>query len=821
MVSVRRPGGRHSGSSSGNGSTTLLTFRNSVIFFIVVQSIHLVFRGYKVVVQNGGNGSNNGSNNNILPPTAVRLGGDKHSESWRIQEQKNAAVKAAVKLPAPMIQIERIPEAHEEDPADHHSDHLPGDEFHTVPVAVVPVEVPVPVAVVPPKVPNDDHDPPDHHEAHLAATTKVLDPATTEIMTKHGSGPTKAGFVVDFLHDRQEPEFRKAVEDVENADKIAAGKNELVASLVGLKSVKPCEVYDKQDRTYHTQVTCRDADTPLIVYNPASFTRTVCGHVLEPGQAVQLHDPCHKPAQLFPHQESLPPVNGHDMPAIVILSSKAPVVPASDLLEDPTKFTTEAVCDIPCKFEVNMQGRERHIAGTEWKITQTMDDPYFSDLAKMERTAFRQDEYYSTTSLTSSVPLSSYSFELYNLRNRPAIDYDTAVNRATYVLDEKCTTSGTRRQKWFAAIEAAFKTAAYGSCHHNEDVGTGETVATQEGRISLAKKNRMYLAFEAGTDKDFMTEITWESLLSGAVPVILGASNTMDLLPKNSAVDAKSFNNWDTLATYVKQVSENKTLWESHHAWRNDETELAAFEARFNFTRSSVECRMCRWAYAKMYGLGWDHEQQVVKEPHLPRQLCLANDKKIVTKPFREVWVERGTKLGKEGGEESEETCKTMTSGATIEMDNYKVTRTVTQHDGVTDIMIISIETDSPDEDVVLRLQVDVRNTEGAFFRDTHTLVDTIRKPLVSSATVQDENSKVTVLANWETVVHSPEEGTIEIVIQQKGEAFNKDHSHRRIRVITEDISSVHDKMTEFFPSSFGKQMTKDFIDPVEMFYTD
>lgn len=154
-------------------------------------------------------------------------------------------------------------------------------------------------------------------------------------------------------------------------------------------------------------------------------------------------------------------------------------------------------------------------------------------------------------------------------------------------------------------------------------------------------------------------------------------------------------------------------------------------------------------------------------------------------------------------------------------MDNYKVTRTVTQHDGVTDIMIISIETDSPDEDVVLRLQVDVRNTEGAFFRDTHTLVDTIRKPLVSSATVQDENSKVTVLANWETVVHSPEEGTIEIVIQQKGEAFNKDHSHRRIRVITEDISSVHDKMTEFFPSSFGKQMTKDFIDPVEMFYTD
>jgi hypothetical protein len=140
------------------------------------------------------------------------------------------------------------------------------------------------------------------------------------------------------------------------------------------------------------------------------------------------------------------------------------------------------------------------------------------------------------------------------------------------------------------------------------------------------------------------------------------------------------------------------------------------------------------------------------------------------------------------------------------------------QHDGVTDIHIIHIETESADEDVVLRLHVDIRNTEGAFFRNTHTLVPTVRNPVVSSATIQDEYSKVTVLANWETSIHSPDEGIIEIVIHPKGEAFDLGPSHR-IRVITEDINPLHDKMTEFFPSSFGKLMTKDFIDPVEMYY--
>jgi hypothetical protein len=800
MVSVRRPGGRQQPKSGGSAS--IFTIRNVIIFFIVAQCLNLTYKSFKLV-------QNPTSNQNGIPGTIHTLQQPSQKES-RVQQKYEKV------LPPPDIKLEKIHEAHE-DPADHQSDHLDGDELHTatVPEGVGAVPEVVTVGVLVPKPVVVDTDTPGAPKLVPVQMEQHVDAAAQEILTKHGSGPTTTGFVVDFLAERKEPSFRKDMETVENYALIATEKNELVAKMVGAKSVKPCEWYNTEDRKFHVNKECRLADSSTMFYNTAPFPRTVCDEVVESEQAIDLPRLCHRPARLFP--EDSPPVNGEGMPPIVIQSQPGMIQQKPGVLADSSLFETEETCDIPCKYEINMPGYKRYIAGTEWKIIQTNDDPYFSENSKMERTAFRHDEYYSTSSLQSSVPLSQYSFETYNLRDRPAILWEAAANKASYTLDKECSPKGgTRRQKWFAAVLAAFPVASYGSCQHNIDLKVGETISTLPGRISLAQKNRMALAFEAGTDKDYMTEITWEALLSGAVPVILGASNTMEILPSNSAIDAKKFQSWDNMAAYVKLVSENQTLWESYQTWRNDETELAAFEKRFAFTKTTPECRMCRWAYAKMYGLGWDHEQQTVQEPRIPRQLCLEEGKKVVTKPFREVWVERGTKLG----DGNAETCTTTTSSTTIETDNYKVVRSVMQHDGVTDIHIIGIETESKDEDVVLRLHVDVKNTEGAFFRNTHTLVPSVRSPVVSSATIQDEYSKVTVLANWETSVHSPDEGIIEIVIHPKGESFDTGPSHR-IRVITEDVNPLHDKMTEFFPSSFGKLMTKDFIDPVEMYYVD
>jgi hypothetical protein len=172
--------------------------------------------------------------------------------------------------------------------------------------------------------------------------------------------------------------------------------------------------------------------------------------------------------------------------------------------------------------------------------------------------------------------------------------------------------------------------------------------------------------------------------------------------------------------------------------------------------------------------------------------------------------------------DDATETCDSMTSDGTIHAGSFEVHRTLIQHDGVTDIIISGVDRDKAESEVVLRLHLPgVRNSDGAHFRNTHTLVPTTRGALVSSASFQDEFAKVTFLADWVTTISSPHEGIIEVVIQTAKEGPIGKDLPKRIRVIIEDMNELHDKMTEFFPSAFGKQMTQDFVDPLEIFFSD
>jgi hypothetical protein len=305
--------------------------------------------------------------------------------------------------------------------------------------------------------------------------------------------------------------------------------------------------------------------------------------------------------------------------------------------------------------------------------------------------------------------------------------------------------------------------------------------------------------------------------MSGAVLAYMGPSNAHEILPSPKAVvNANGFNSWDKFGAFVKNISESKELWESYQSWRTDEPALAAFERRFNFTRTSPQCRICRWAYAKRYGLGWNHEQQVVTETYVPRTFCVQNEEpQLVTKPFREVWMQRGTdNIGGAGNDQDDSTCSTPTtslpwSRTTVELDHYQVERSVLHHDGITDMDIHKITMGtSQSENVILRLEFlpHVRNSDGAYFRNTHTLVpNLVQSPLVSSASIQDENVKITILANWVTSITSPQEGMMEIAIhpQQSGGSSGKtgnsggdgdydDQAHIGVGFVSLSKTSIH-----------------------------
>jgi len=649
-------------------------------------------------------------------------------------------------------------------------------------------------------------DAPDKNDADSHADLNPI------VLDKKGTGSTSVGYVKDFVYERDNPAYRKVETPADDL-------SPTVAKLINEKSVLPC--YDEPAGSMNPR--CLDQDTPLIAYNPVSFDRTWCGQEIKPKSAVVMTEHCTDPiAHLF--QAEVPPITGELMPPIIIKSTLNKDVEDGDL--------EKVECNIPCQQEkglnlddIKNSVKELFIGGETWKITMTMDP----SKSKMERTDYMKDHYYSTQSLVSSVPLSTFDSKIHSLRNRPAVDFETAQEKAIYLVNNKCSSSSTKRNRWFDAVREKTPVDSYGSCGHNVEVPQGMTINTPEGRIALSKQYRIVLAFDETKEKDHISDVVWEAFISGAVPVVVGADNLRNRLPPNSFINVNDFSKWEELGDHVKKVVSDKDLWLSYHKWRDDKEAVEAFERQNEFTQTDPTCRLCRWAYAKKYGLGWDHTKQEVRSiSKVPKdKFCSTADYGLVTRPFSEQWVTKrsGEDNEKVFEEDSEgESCSSLEADGGIVVDSFKCHRRVVQHDGVTDFIITELTNDIADSEVILRLKFPgVRNPDGACFYNTHSLVSTAKGSKISSASIQDDLVKITVLANWDTTVKSSGEGMMEITIVNDGKSKTDgdESAQRRVRIIVEEMTSVHDKMTEFFPSSYCKLMTMDFIDPIGVFFVD
>ena len=822
MVAIRRqPGHRKS-------STSLLAFKILLLLFIVGQSIRLIWKissGDLSTTSTGGS-----SSSSLLDLVAEKENSSKQKNDHHIHDHHSDHDDDYVEDKHVHEKV-TVPEIHHQHPAVEQGEGTEDDEDQHAKIINQGVDKDEEV--------DDDYEEKDEdkksageddeekektsreddeEEGDVGTKNKAdevklvnrsnskLDEKTKAVMDKLGTGVTKYGFVVDMVHQREHPVFRTSplLDPEEDADKLLKALPEDDTPSDDSTSFRSCDHIENGHIKQHE--ICQDSDTILFAYNSADFARSICGKDIEPLKAVKLDDD-HCENLLISQNllaQDKPPIDGKGMPAIVIQSH--PTRPLGKLMD--------VDCDIPCKYEENMKGIERYVQGTPWKILYSEMEPGLPSFdVPFEQTAYRKDTYFSIHSMKSSIPLSLYDFKKYNLRDRPALDWGKIANKVTYLQDSEC--SAGRRNKWAAAIQSAFDLAAYGSCNHNTDLDEDDALDTIGGRISIAKQNRIHLVIERGGAKDYVTPQIWESLLSGAVPAIIGAPNLDSILPAGSFINGNVYNSWDKFAEFVKSVAEDESLWNSYHKWRTNESEIKAFEERMGFVRTSTQCRTCRWAYAKKYGLGWDHAKQMVEEPALGRDFCISSENELIVKPFREEWFQQGAKVEPTGSER----CPSASSQISTELSDFRLKRSVQFHDGVTDITLSMSSGDGEGTDTFIRLSFDVRNSHGAYFRNPHSLVPTERGSTITSAAIQDEKAKITVLADWETKISSPEQGIIQVSVDTLKREKGID-ALGRIRIIVESSDILHDKLTEFYPTSYSKMMVKDFVDPIELFYT-
>ena len=146
------------------------------------------------------------------------------------------------------------------------------------------------------------------------------------------------------------------------------------------------------------------------------------------------------------------------------------------------------------------------------------------------------------------------------------------------------------------------------------------------------------LFYENQCYPDCITEKLWGPLEAGTVPVYYGAPNVEDHVPPQSLIHVTDFTDTEALYRYLEHVANNKTLYDSYHVWRD--LPQPEFQAKMNLTWTHSTCRTCRWAYARLYGLRWNHGQPRIEDMHIPQKTCLDSKTGLLQHPIMETWTD-------------------------------------------------------------------------------------------------------------------------------------------------------------------------------------
>ena len=619
---------------------------------------------------------------------------------------------------------------------------------------------------------------------------------------------------LNFLQERRHPSFRD--------ETINRGYWDETAKRLSRQEKKPlrsCQEYSDDGRILLRQE-CSNENKQMLAYNPLGpdFSRVICGKDIS--DTVWIPRLCNE-STVFPLDN--PPLDGHGLNPI-------------RLRKDGIPGALKPVdCDVPCEatIETCKKGSgEVCLSGiSKWEVESTPFTFYYTTVSpnankntKVDRKAYRRHHYTVSTSMESEIPLSDFRWDKYDDRPAHAPDFKALTPSMAFAQTKNECKGSVRPNKWIETIQTSIPIHSYGECFNNKAPPGGLDVTKYEDRRKLFGKYMFVLITAKSTNvEDGVSDLVYEALWSGAIPVHIGG-DLNGFVPKKSYISSSMFGTQEELRKKLVQVGSNQKLWEEYHRWRTDERVWKEFENRFEFVKSRPYCRMCKWSYAKKYGLGWDHHHQSIKSTSMHRDACPADGNWLLSNAngLKEMWVTSYEESDKPKG--SKVGCSFSTSRlARLDTGPHKVQRTFFAHDGAIDFIIDSIEQKEVAGGLTLRLFFQkLQTSRGGCFPHVHSLLDGQKHHRgTSSLAIQGEQSRVTVLANWPTKLACHGDGTIDVVVQRD----DKDDTPlpgeiRKIRVIMEDLDPLRKLPTDYHFSYYGSTLATDFMNPVEYYYT-
>jgi hypothetical protein len=113
-------------------------------------------------------------------------------------------------------------------------------------------------------------------------------------------------------------------------------------------------------------------------------------------------------------------------------------------------------------------------------------------------------------------------------------------------------------------------------------------------KLDTISKYKFTIAFENAVARDYVTEKFYDPLITGSVPVYLGAPNVSDFAPgENCFIDASDWDDPESLARHLLDVSGDEALYQSYFEWKKRPF-LPKFRELLDIQKVHHFVRLCR-----------------------------------------------------------------------------------------------------------------------------------------------------------------------------------------------------------------------------------
>ena len=124
-----------------------------------------------------------------------------------------------------------------------------------------------------------------------------------------------------------------------------------------------------------------------------------------------------------------------------------------------------------------------------------------------------------------------------------------------------------KRQEYLLELMEYLPIDSYGRWQNNKQLPDDNGYRT---KMELMRNYRFTIAFENAIGKDYVTEKFYEPLLSGSVPVYLGAPNINMFSPDSSSfIDVRDYPDPSDLAKVIKAYCEDEQRYAQLFSWKS------------------------------------------------------------------------------------------------------------------------------------------------------------------------------------------------------------------------------------------------------------